>query len=153
MSLCEKQSCRVCSYSAILREKQWCTFLFEWWRNLRCLCVSIHSLCGNICLWRYPYNEWHIHQIHKNGGHARARHFRTDNICSWISSVQTRTRNIVLAKRNRRHGITANHAIHAITMLFSILKYLDSMLPITHPRLLPCVCHIYEFGVCSGGEY
>ena len=31
------------------------------------------------------------------------------------SSIQRRTRNILLAKRNRRHSIVANHAIHATT--------------------------------------
>ena len=51
-----------------------------------------------------------------------------------------RTSNIVLAKSIRRQSIAANHAT---TMLIICL---DSMLLITHLRLLPHVSHFYEFG-------
>ena len=49
-------------------------------------------------------------------------------------------------EKQKTYSITANHAT---TILLSILKCLDSMLPITHPTPLLCVCHYYEFGVWS----
>ena len=82
-----------------------------------------------------------IHRIHKNDKRTRARHFRTDRIFvhgflpfkeePGISFSQRKTEDIVCL------------LITLSTILFSILKCLDSMLPITHSRPLLRVRHFY----------
>ena len=99
----------------------------------------------------------YIHRIHKNGGCARARHFRTDRIFvhgflpfkeePGISFSQRETEDIVSLL------ITLSTLPPTDAMLFSIPKCFDSMLPITHPWPLPRVRHISVFGVLRRTEW
>ena len=75
------------------------------------------------------------HQIHKMVVTPEHWHFRTDRIFvhRFLPSKE-------------EPGISFSQ-IHTTTMLFSILKCLNSMLPITHPRPLLRIRHFYEFGV------
>ena len=80
---------------------------------------------------------------------TRARHFKTDKIFvhGFLPSKEpgisfSQREDIVLLL------IMLSTLPPTDTMLFSILICLGSMLPITHPRPLPRVCHFYEFGIC-----
>ena len=87
-----------------------------------------------------------IHQIHKNGGRTRVRHLRTDRI--FVNGfLPSKEEPGISFSQRKTEDMVSLHAIHATTMLFSILKSLNSMLPIIHPRPIPSVRHFYKFSV------
>ena len=76
------------------------------------------------------WDQSSIHQIHKNGGHARARHFRTDRIFVHGFLPSKREPGIFFSQRETED-------IVSLLITCSTLPPFDSVLPITPSRPLP----------------